>query len=82
MNSFFLPFLLTLAMAVPLLWYHQEGIDPLDIAVRAPSQEEINFSETRALMEDPDSGHHGPSARQEPAAGDFIVTIETQEPGY
>ncbi len=82
MNSFFLPFTLTLAMAVPLLWYHLDGTDPLDIAVRAPSQEEINFSETRALMDDLDSGLYGPSARQEPTAQDFIVTIEAQEPGY
>lgn len=82
MNSFFLPFLLTLAMAVPLLWYHLDGTDPLDIAVRAPSQEEINFAETRALMDDLDNGLYGPSAQHPAESDDFIVTIDAQEPGY
>ncbi len=52
MNSFLLPFLLTLAMAVPIIWYHLDGTDPLDIAARAPSQEEIDFARTQTLLGD------------------------------
>lgn len=82
MNSFLLPFLLTIAMAVPLLWYHLDGTDPLDIAVRTPSQEEINFAETRDIMRGLDGDLYGPSTQEPAESGGFIVTIDAQEPGY
>ncbi len=82
MNSFLLPFLLTVAMAVPLLWYHLDGTDPLDIAVRPPSQAEIDFAKTRDQIDNLGADLVGP-ARQVPTdSGDAVVIVDTAAPGY
>lgn len=81
MNSFLLPFLLTIALAIPLLWYHLDGTDPLDIAVRPPSQAEFNFAETQDLLGDPGSGFYPAAGHKVPDSDDALVTIGAGDPG-
>lgn len=92
MNSFLLPFLLTVAMAVPLLWYHLDGTDPLDIAVRPPSQAEIDFAKTREQIDNLGADltrqarqgpvKQGPARQELTDSGDAVVIVDTAAPGY
>ncbi|TQV78965.1 hypothetical protein [Denitrobaculum tricleocarpae] len=87
MNSFLLPFLLTVAMAVPLLWYHLDGTDPLDIAVRPPSQAEIDFAKTREQIDNLGAdlarqARQGPARQELTDSGDAVVIVDTAAPGY
>ena len=81
MNSFLLPFLLTVALAVPLLWYHLDGTDPLDIAARPPSQAEFNFAETQDLLGDPGSGFYQTKGQEAHDSDDANLAIRAGGPG-
>ncbi|WP_282608034.1 hypothetical protein [Pelagibius sp. Alg239-R121] len=82
MRYFVLPFSLSIPLAVPLLWYHLDGMDPVDIGVRAPSQEELDFAATQELMREFEGNGYTLLDDEKAESSDFIVTVDSLSPGY
>ncbi len=88
MRYFVLPFTLSIPLAAPLLWYHLDGLDPVDIAVQSPSQEEIDFADTRERLSTPGTQAYGPSqysVSEEDSLAEsdkFFRTAVSTPPGY
>lgn len=88
MRDFILPFALSVPLAVPLLWYHLDGLDPLDVTSPAPSQTAIDFADTRDLIDSERESHMAsprsrlkvkdPSLKREA----FNQSTEAASPGY
>lgn len=88
MRYFVLPFALSVPLAAPLLWYHLDGLDPVDITVQSPSQEEIDFAHTREQLGVQGVSAYGPTERPdlkkerfaEPDA--LAQSVVSSTPGY
>ena len=82
MRYFVLPFALSIPMAVPLLWYHLDGLDPADIDQREPSQEEIDFAATREHLRGLGANPYEHRKGQVAAPADYVLTVDSTSPGY
>lgn len=88
MRYFVLPFVLSVPLAVPLLWYHLDGLDPVDITLRNPSQEEIDFADTREEFDKRQTEIYGPADQRKPpedassGPDGFFRTVESTPPGF